>query len=536
MDGALLAVVMPDNLMGTTVADRYQILELVGAGGWSKVFKAKQLGLNRLVAVKVMHAHLVNSQENMARFQREAEAASKLAHPAIAGVFDFGVLKDGRPYMVMEYLEGRTIENVMDAEGAIPWQRAVPMLVQSCEGLAYAHSCGVLHRDLKPSNVLIVQKPSGEEQVKILDFGLAKLFVEDGASPKSLTTTGTTLGTPVYMSPEQCRGLTVDKRSDIYSLGCLMYEVLTNNRAIDGDSMYEIMHAHLEKAPAQFADFKDVQVPQSIECVVHKALSKDPGGRYADMSELKDGLLDAVKNADSKFEPAKQIACPLGRRVAATVPPTLQTFTLIGVKALIVITVCTAGYLGWMSLQHRENKSPAPHTVAPPTQATIQPAPVNSAYKNLPAELAALMNDSDPVRTRIAHCENWLNTHHEFNYMVENELRHMYGAVDDNKMMYWTNSLLKHRPMDDYQVQILSAWQIGKDNNQALRSLLFNAEKFKDYKFVRNACLLKVGDLYASEGNNQKARKYYRQVVTTTDPDLADYRSLAKIQRQLLSN
>jgi serine/threonine protein kinase/Flp pilus assembly protein TadD len=285
-----------DPLIGQTVAGHYEILEPLGTGAWSTVYKASQKPLNRLVAVKVMHSHLMKSPDKVARFQREAEAASSLLHPSVATVFDYGLLAQGQPFIVMECMEGQPLAEILEKEGALPVDRAVGIFKQALEGLAAAHEKGIIHRDVKPSN-LFVTKSGAAEQVKILDFGVAKLTSPDD-SRASLTQTGESVGTPDYMSPEQWTGQRqIDQRSDIYSFGCVMYHVLTGKQPIAGNTMFDSMHQHIYDVPDEFRKVSpDLRIPESIEAVVFKALAKDPNDRYQTCAEL----LKALEKASGK--------------------------------------------------------------------------------------------------------------------------------------------------------------------------------------------------------------------------------------------
>ena len=285
-DGTHLKQADLDPLAGSSLAEHYQVLELIGCGGWGLVYKARQKLLGRMVAIKILHQHHILDPEKVMRFKREAEAASQFNHPAIAAVYDYGVLQNGLPYIVMGYVEGRSLLEVIQQDGPMMIGRAINVFVQISSALELAHERGVIHRDIKPHNVFLTKE---KDEVKILDFGLAKLTSPEEGAP-TLTQSGHTIGTPAYMSPEQCLGLTLDARSDIYSFGCVMYETLTGERAFDGVDAFECMNLHMHGG----ISFQNTKVheslPEPLETCVLKTLEKNPVDRFQNAAELTHAL------------------------------------------------------------------------------------------------------------------------------------------------------------------------------------------------------------------------------------------------------
>ena len=279
-DGGLLMPVKSDPLIGTLVAGKFEILNLVGAGGWSVVYGARHTKLDRMVAFKVLRADLASTAERIQRFEREARIISSLSHPHICAVYDYGILDSGQPYLVLEYLTGRTVAEILADSGIMPIETTVSLLKQSANALSAAHTKGIIHRDLKPANLMVVEH-QGAQSVKIIDFGLAKTY--EALEADQLTHTGLTIGTPTYMSPEQVRGSVLDARSDVYSFGCVMYEMLTGKAAITGRNTFEIMQNHLEYVP-KIGDGQ--KVPQALQDITLDCLSKAADQRYQSMHEL----------------------------------------------------------------------------------------------------------------------------------------------------------------------------------------------------------------------------------------------------------
>ncbi|HEY9712908.1 MAG TPA: serine/threonine-protein kinase [Chroococcales cyanobacterium] len=278
-----------DLLLGALLDDKYQIYELIGQGGMSLVYLARHKTLKNRVAVKTLLPHLAVHEQSLQRFHQEARAASNLKHPNVITVHDFGTTPDGNPYLVMDYVDGISLGDLLEKEKHLPAERSLKIFVQMADALYHAHSKGIIHRDLKPTNILLVEKDGVKDQVRIVDFGIAKLLPQEGAEAVSLTQTGEVFGSPLYMSPEQCKGEKLDARADVYSMGCLMYETLTGKNAIAGDNTMEVLFNQINQVPISMSE-TGVSVPQRVERLVFKALAKDAAQRYQSMAQLRDEL------------------------------------------------------------------------------------------------------------------------------------------------------------------------------------------------------------------------------------------------------
>jgi serine/threonine protein kinase/lipopolysaccharide biosynthesis regulator YciM len=281
------------------LADRYLILDVLGSGGFGVVCKAKHIEIEKIVAIKLLRCSEKLSEQEIERFRREAKAASKLDHPNIIGVFDFGIDRGTVPYMVMDFLEGQSLDKILYKQKYLDMRQALHLFVQACDALGHAHRRGVIHRDIKPSNIMVVHSEHSPALLKIVDFGLARLMLESGRSAPKLTASGQVFGTPEYMSPEQCMGQPVDARSDIYSLGCIMYEVLTGVPVFDGENTLAVIHHHINQPPLPFAKAQPkYRIPLEMESIVLRALAKDPSTRYQSMQDLRNDLL-ALSRSDA---------------------------------------------------------------------------------------------------------------------------------------------------------------------------------------------------------------------------------------------
>jgi serine/threonine protein kinase len=293
-DGSRLSSIAADPYVGKTLADKYEVLELLGRGGMSIVYKVRHLFMQRFEALKMLRSELISDSDALQRFQQESKAVATLRHVNIVRVLDFGLLGDDVPFLTMEYLEGKDLGEILKEEGILLPERVVPLFAQICDGLFHAHQRGVIHRDIKPSNILISRGPNGDELPVIVDFGIAKLLDSNGSTVSKLTGTGQVFGSPLYMSPEQCLSKRADERTDIYALGCVLYQVLTGVAPIQGNTPVETMMRQMQEIPRAFMFVKpDHTVPQALEICVMKALSKDPESRYRNMNEFRKALLKA---------------------------------------------------------------------------------------------------------------------------------------------------------------------------------------------------------------------------------------------------
>lgn len=288
-------------LIGTLIGDRYRLLELIGHGPLGSVYKARHERMDRIVAVKMMLPQLMSNESARLRFEREARAISRLNHANIIAVHDVGTTPDTEAgYIVMDYIEGETLAAAIRKDGQLGVVRCLPIFLQVCDALEHAHEAGIIHRDLKPANIMLLKQGELEDFVKVVDFGLAKIFAENDKETK-VTAAGEILGDVAYISPEQAMGEAIDSRSDIYSLGCVLYEALTGKQPFVGKSAIDIARKHKMERPRSFAEVRpDLYIPEWLEGVVFQALEKDKDKRFDSMQELFDRLLSGANAASSQ--------------------------------------------------------------------------------------------------------------------------------------------------------------------------------------------------------------------------------------------
>lgn len=307
---------------GSTLSNRYEIVRLVGEGGMGSLYAGHHVDIKRKVAVKVLHRDFQCSEEVFLRFKQEATLAATLQHQNICSVYDFGRTEDGTPYLVMDLLEGQTLSAVLDKEKRLSPRRAVRIVAHICEALSHAHGKGVVHRDLKPSNI-IIEGEETKETSKLVDFGIAKSLAEDALR---LTATQETIGSPYYMSPEQCQAFPIDHRTDIYSLGCVLYELVTGQTPFKASTALQTMYSHVHTEPESFKIVvRDAEIPEALEEVVFKAMSKNPDDRYQTAEEFKHAAFAAVGAMSHDCLMKEYINAPNTKKAVAKNKQEIQT-------------------------------------------------------------------------------------------------------------------------------------------------------------------------------------------------------------------
>ncbi|MBZ0189871.1 MAG: serine/threonine protein kinase, partial [Candidatus Obscuribacterales bacterium] len=331
------------SVIGSTLAGNIYVEEMIGKGGMSSVYKGRHTQIDRPVAIKIMHEHLVSEENALLRFQKEAQAAGKLDHPNVVKVADFRVGENGRSFLVMDYVPGISLSEAIAKQGVLSKDAALDLFSQACDALSHAHENGVVHRDLKPSNIMLVESADGGTQVKLLDFGIAKILPQHGGSGQKLTQTGEVFGSPLYMSPEQCMGKPLDLRSDIYSMGCLMYEALAGKPPIVGANTFETFFKHTTEMPASLRTHRaDLDSVLQFDALILKAMAKNPSDRYQSMAQMKADLLRIGTIKEKNILQKARENVELQRRKGSARKSRLPLYA-IAVACLLVLVVSFAG-------------------------------------------------------------------------------------------------------------------------------------------------------------------------------------------------
>ena len=280
-----------DPYIGKLLDNRYEILELVGTGGMAKVYKARDHRLNRLVAIKILREELAQDAEFRRRFHDESQAVAMLSHPNIVAVYDVSRSSE-LEYIVMELIDGITLKQYMQKKGKLNWREALHFIIQITKALGHAHSRGIIHRDIKPHNIMVLRDGS----VKVADFGIARV-----ASGGHSTLTQEALGSVHYISPEQARGSHIDSRSDLYSAGVVLYEMITNRLPFEGDTPVSVAIQHINSIPLSPREL-DPAIPEALEAITMKAMAPNPDDRYLSANEMLADLEEFRKNPNINFD------------------------------------------------------------------------------------------------------------------------------------------------------------------------------------------------------------------------------------------
>lgn len=371
------------------VGDRYEVLEPLGEGGMGTVYKVRHITLDRSFAMKVLRRDLATDANLAKRFLQEARTTAAIKHPAVVAITDFGEMEDGIPYFVMELLEGETLATRIRARGPLPPRTATRIAKQIAEGLGASHAAGVIHRDLKPDNIFLVGERVGkgpEDEIRIVDFGAAKVI---GGS--KLTRPGIVFGTPYYMSPEQASGQTIDARADVYSLGILLYEMVTGRVPFEADTYMGVLTKHMFQAPARPVVPAGIELGD-LEAVVMRALQKDPSHRYGSMAEVIRALeqADAARPAGPSphglapkatlklpsMSTADRIELSVNQRVAA------EARRKRGIVAFGVFAACSAfGFGGALAVFSPKMQTPSSHSATPSSSPNVTRGPSSAEHE-----------------------------------------------------------------------------------------------------------------------------------------------------------
>ncbi|MEZ4314645.1 MAG: protein kinase [Polyangiaceae bacterium] len=290
-----------DLAVGQVYGGKYRIVRLMGQGSMGAVYEGENVRIRRRVAIKTLHPGMAEKGDTLQRFEREAKAAGHIGSAHIVEVLDMGDLPDGSRYMVMEYLDGVTLQQHIRTSGRLTPQEASPIVQQLLEGLGAAHATGIIHRDLKPANVFLVRQPGRPDFVKILDFGVSKFSVL--SEEMSMTRTGAVLGTPYYMSPEQAKGARgTDARSDLYAVGVILYECITGQVPFSADTFNELLFRIVLESPPPAESFVPDLSPE-MAAIIRKSMAREPADRYQTAGELKQALAEWSANAEADATP-----------------------------------------------------------------------------------------------------------------------------------------------------------------------------------------------------------------------------------------
>ncbi|SRR6266571_263441 len=390
-------------MLDQTLSGRYRVEQLLGSGGMAQVYRGTDTVLSRPVAIKVLSSDYAGDPAFVERFRREAQAAARLNHPTVVSVFDTGS-DDGVHYIVMEFVSGQTLAEVLATEGPLPPERAAWVTARVAEALSFAHEAGLVHRDVKPGNVMLTERGD----VKVMDFGIARAAAGPG---QDLTETTSILGTAAYLSPEQAEGKPVDPRSDIYSLGVVLYELLTGRAPFTGSTPVAVAYKHVTEEPTPPSAVQP-GVPPAVEAIAMRALAKDPAQRYQSAERMRADLEAAAGGASAAAVPIPDTE-RLDRDRTATLPPVVAPparrppsrrrawpYVLAGLAVAALVALILVGTLsgGGLPTRRGSHGTPSGHASSPPaspSHAATTPAttsPPTSSVQDAVTNLATVLS------------------------------------------------------------------------------------------------------------------------------------------------
>jgi len=346
---------------GDIIADRYRVVAPIGQGAMGTVYRAEHVQISKVMAIKLLHRELQQNPENVARFHREAESASRLNHPNTVHVFDFGRTKSGSLYLVMEYVDGDDLAKVLDKDGPMPFGRVAYLCAQVAGSVEDAHAAGIVHRDLKPENVVIAEGRDGET-AKVLDFGLAKLF--EGTVEAQVTSSGTIVGTPYYMSPEQIQGQELDGRSDVYAIGAIMYECVVGKPPFEAPNPVGVLSKHLSEEPLRPSARSPLSVPAEADEIILRCLEKDPDRRYQTAEEVRQALIEylaTVGSGDWRLSGVGQAPFGSGERRVDGLDPIFNPKRRLW-RLILLFLLAGAGIAAWQLATRGPSENEPNHT------------------------------------------------------------------------------------------------------------------------------------------------------------------------------
>ena len=377
-DGQTLrSAAQASDLVGQVVADRYHVVKKLGEGGMGQVYLAEHVKMGRRSAIKVMNPSMVHDPDAIARFNREASNASRITHPNVCAIYDFGETPDGLIYLAMEFIEGEPLTDLLEREGALPLSRATGIFLQTADALQAAHDLGIVHRDLKPDNIMLTRKKGGGDTVKVVDFGIAKAVGGDQAGQK-VTKTGLVVGTPEFMSPEQLSGDTLDGRSDLYSLALVFYRMLSGKLPFEATTAQETMIKRLTDEPTKLVEARpDLSFPAGLQPVLDTALARTPIERYQTVAKFAADVAAVtgrpVTHSVPQTEAKTQLLDTTGgatQRMSAKrpAPPKKRSLIPIAIGAVVIL----AGGGAWVALNggNKTNNPPLDTSRVSPDTAT----------------------------------------------------------------------------------------------------------------------------------------------------------------------
>lgn len=455
----------PDPLVGRILDSKYELLERLGQGGMGAVYRAKRLHIGDEVAVKVLHTDLIVEPRAIERFRREARSAATINHPNVVSIHDFsdGQSSESPPYIVMEFVRGTSLRTLLKRHGRLSPSRAVDLMRDICAGLGVAHRNGVIHRDLKPDNVIVAaaSHEGDAERVKVVDFGIAKL--RNTPADFTVTRTGAIIGTIYYMPPEQCRGEEIDARADVYSLGAMLYEMLTGDPPFRANNIAGLISKHLMETPPPFPS--ELRIPPALAAACFKALAKNRDERQADASAFAKELQTQLTIPIADFE-ATEEQRPPAKTVSATSSNWIKW--TVGGLAVVLIFLVSAGAIALYLYNTRISNKP--DTTSSSNGAAKQSEPIAAGEQD--EAQTSVTDDASTNSTVLDLRGTWTGTYGPLNQpatlVIKNQTQKSFDGMlrqGEVRVTFSGTYNAKSRELSIKELQVVagSGWSLGED-------------------------------------------------------------------------
>jgi len=418
-----------DGAIGRIIAEHYELLECIGEGGMSTVYRAKHLELNKEVAVKLLAQPRTKDANILKRFKQEAVAISKLDHSNIVRLRDYGVDREGEPYLVMDLVAGQSLAQLLEAKHKFSLQDSLSIVSQTLSALAHAHSQEIVHRDIKPSNIMICFDNNNKPVVQVVDFGIAKLNIVNDTSV--LTRTGDMFGSPHFMSPEQCLGDPVDSRSDIYSLGCLFYELLEGHPPYQADNLLRVLHMHISEKPPKLSGNPSGKVPASaLDGFIAKAMAREPQDRYPSAEAMQSDINIMLQGniGDLSFM-QKNAVGKKKQKADAPVPVRLATYAAVGLLSVVTCSLMMFNFLNSGQKPTQEQMESMGHIAGVPFGLEGKPIRVDNVWNSDKAK-------NQNTQTTLFHDGRVLPSLVRHLYQTEKRGARLFASIDSDEFLW----------------------------------------------------------------------------------------------------
>jgi serine/threonine protein kinase len=519
-----LSLFGPVSLVGQTIAGRWDVVELIGEGNMSTVYRAEEQSTRKVIALKFIHRNITASVINPKRLEQQAKSLIALNHEHISNFYDIYLSPGHEVFLFCDYLPCETLEEVLSKCGHITFERAVNIFAQACDGIAYAHKQKILHRDIKPSNICLINDQFNADEVKVVDFGIMRLILDESEETKSsqyITHTREIFGSVLYMSPEQCAGKKLDARSDIYSLGCVMYEAINGKPPFVGKNVMETAYKHMNDTPAPLnAPPANSQLFERYQAVVMRTLRKDPDDRYQSMANLRSDLEILMRASESDWQgnsfATRRAKILTGRKlIASRFPWGLVASIIFGCLLLGMLAIWIVSLLGETDLEDYAKFDNNLLWVESNSKAKNLPDDFSVQRSDMLESLDIVANSKTKFSKEYAEKLHDLCTLYFKAGQYGDALEKLKELIDLQNKLPDTGSIAE----SDARLAVCYFWQSEFDQAAAtsLDTLKYCKRTNKQELWAEAKALSILGDVYTRKGDHEKAKETYLKLYGFCD-------------------